>query len=237
MAASHNGSPRGLAVEQLDQAALLHDFYRNYMKRPVDILFSAAALVACLPVLGLACLFIALESPGTPIFKQSRIGKNGKLFYIYKLRTMHDGADRHGFKTDKGDSRVTKLGCFLRDTKLDELPQLFNILCGEMSLIGPRPLSAEESDFVTKELGYGPNHPGFHPTVRPGCTGLEQIYRIHPLVYGERFEWNAHYESRVSFLEDLKILLGTMVMCRLVCIATICGAVVELAWLTETLLR
>jgi len=237
LATSPTGNPRELTMEQLKQGQLFHDFYRDHVKRPVDLVVATVALVACLPVLLLASFLIRLESPGSPLFKQKRIGRNGKPFDILKLRTMYEGADRQGFKTDRGDPRVTRLGNFLRDTKLDELPQLLNIVYGEMSLIGPRPLSVDESEFVTNELGYGSGHPGFFPTVRPGCTGLEQIYRIHPLVYSERFQWNAFYESKLSLMADLKILVATMLMCRLVCLATICGAILELAWIAGFLLR
>lgn len=237
VSATSKGTHKGLAVGRLNAGAFLPDFYRNHVKRPVDVLVSAAALIACLPLFIAVCALIMLETPGSPMFKQKRIGKGGTPFDIYKLRTMYEGADRQGFKTDRGDPRVTRLGNFLRETKIDELPQLWNILCGEMSLIGPRPLSVDESDFVMTELGCGLEHPGFFPSVSPGCTGLEQIYRIHPLVYSERFQWNAYYESKLSFLMDLKILYATTMMCRLVCLATICGGIIELAWIASILVR
>ena len=234
------GSPNSVHGKMhmaVPSAVTIHDFYRNHVKRPVDVAVSALSLCACAPILILAGILILIETPGLPIFRQQRIGKDGKPFDIYKLRTMNAGSDQKGFKTDRSDPRVTRLGKFLRETKIDELPQLLNILRGEMSLIGPRPLSVEESNHVIDELGYNSQHPGFIPKVRPGCTGLEQIYRIHPLVYAERFQWNAYYESKVSLLVDLKVICATVLMCRVLCYAAIFGGIVELAWLASLLIR
>jgi lipopolysaccharide/colanic/teichoic acid biosynthesis glycosyltransferase len=224
-------------MRQLTAGACFHGFYRNYVKRAIDLFIAAIALIISLPVIILSATLISLETPGSPLFFQKRIGQNGKPFYIYKIRTMYVGSDKHGFKTDESDPRVTRLGRILREKKIDELLQLWNILRGDMSLIGPRPLSVDESNFVSNELGYSENYPGFHPKVRPGLTGLEQIYRIHPLVYKERFDWNNHYESKLSFLLDLKVLYATILMCRLVCAAAICGGIIELAILTGLLTR
>ena len=235
MSASSKGALSGLSLGLLRRVASFRNFYRKFVKRPVDILVSATALISCFPVLVVLCAFISLDSPGLPVYKQRRLGKKGILFDIYKLRTMFDGADRHGFKTEPADPRVTRLGNFLREKKLDELPQLWNILRGDMSLIGPRPLSLEESEFVMTELGFSQQHPGFIPTVRPGLTGLEQIYRIHHLVYTERFQWNACYEATLSLLTDLKVLSATVMMCRLVCLATIFGGTLELTFLASML--
>lgn len=237
MSASPKDVQRPLPFRPLAGGVAFRDFYRLYVKRLVDIIGSAIALIICLPVIILAATLIALESPGSPIFFQSRIGKNGKPFNIFKIRTMYVGADKHGFKTDKSDPRVTRLGNVLREKKIDELLQLWNILRGDMSLIGPRPLSVEESEYVCKELGYSEQHPGFHPKVRPGLTGLEQIYRVHPLVYQERFDWNHHYENELSMVLDLKVLHATIFMCRLVCVAAICGGIAELLFLVLLLRR
>lgn len=205
--------------------------YADLLKRLVDAVLAVVLLAVCLPVVLVAAFLICLDSPGSPVFRQRRIGKGGKVFEIWKLRTMHVGAEALGFRTDDGDARVTRIGRLLRETKLDELPQLWNVLRGDMSLIGPRPLSIEECNYLVREHGYSPNHAGFYPTVRPGITGLEQIYRIHPLVYADRFRWNEQYEANLSFWLDLKILLTTVLMCRVVSLAAILGGVMELAWL------
>jgi lipopolysaccharide/colanic/teichoic acid biosynthesis glycosyltransferase len=205
--------------------------YADQLKRVGDAVLAALLLAVCLPVILVAAFLICLDSPGSPIFRQRRIGKGGRVFEIWKLRTMHVGAEALGFRTDEADARVTRVGRLLRQTKLDELPQLWNVVRGDMSLIGPRPLSIEECDYLVREYGYSPSHAGFYPTVRPGLTGLEQIYRIHPLVYEDRFRWNEQYESSLSPWLDLKILLTTVLMCRVVSIAAILGGVMELAWL------
>ena len=213
------------------EATPLQSPYCKYLKPALDITVAWLALIACLPILLVAYLLILCESPGSPIYRQKRIGTGGKPFEIYKLRTMYDGADLLDFKTRTLDSRVTRLGRFLRDTKIDEIPQLWNVIRGEMSLIGPRPLSAEECGFITDILGYPPDYPGFRIRVKPGLTGLEQIYRIHPSVYTDRFAWNADYENKISLAQDLKILVTTMLMCNLVCVVTVVGGILELTWL------
>lgn len=237
MAGYPEGSHRGFSVASRDRGEVGRGLYRDYLKRPIDVVVSAAALIACLPVMAVACALISLETSGLPVYKQKRVGVGGKSFDIYKLRTMYEGADRLGFVTIRGDLRITRLGKFLRDTKIDELPQLWNILRGDMSLIGPRPLSVDECEHVIGSLGYGPEHPGFYPSVLPGLTGLEQIYRIHPLDYRERFLWNAYYETDLSLILDLKVLYATFMMCQLVCIATIFGGIVQLAWIGSLLIR
>src|SRR5262249_19567885 len=141
-----------------------------------------------------------------------------------------------GFCTVNEDSRVTRLGGVLRATKIDEIPQVWNVLRGDMSLIGPRPLSVAECDYIRDCLQYEPSHPGFYPSVRPGLTGPEQIYRIHPSVYSQRFDWNASYEANLSPYLDLKIFVTTMLQCKLVCIATAVGGILELAWLMKFLI-
>lgn len=226
-----------ITLDGTNEAPDYQGFYQDFLKRVVDVLWASAAIVACFPVFLLICLAISLETPGLPIFRQLRIGRDGKPFYMYKLRTMYDGAHNHGFKTDHADPRITRIGSFLRHTKIDELPQLFNVIRSEMSLIGPRPLSTQECQFIINEVGISPQHPGFYPTVRPGLTGLEQIYRIHPLVYRERFRWNDYYERKVSLTLDLKVLYATMARFRLVCLATIFGGILELVILFTTIVR
>jgi lipopolysaccharide/colanic/teichoic acid biosynthesis glycosyltransferase len=232
-----NRMNRDLSIVQISHFEGAPGFYRQHLKRPIDLFFSIIALIACGPAILLAMALIALETGGSPIYKQLRIGKDGGKFFIYKIRTMYEGADKQGFKTDLSDPRVTRLGKFLRDNKIDELPQLINIIKGEMSLIGPRPLSVDESNYVVEELGFSKQHPGFIPRTLPGCTGLEQIYRIHSLIYTERFHWNHYYEDKLSAIVDLKIFYSTVLMCRFICYGAVFGAIVELAWFTYVMLH
>jgi lipopolysaccharide/colanic/teichoic acid biosynthesis glycosyltransferase len=210
------------------QEHISRTIYHQFFKRPLDMVVGIVALIASLPIMAVASLAIWLESRGGPIYKQKRVGKNGRLFELYKLRTMYVGADEAGFKTADQDPRVTRIGTFLRDKKIDELPQLFNVLRGEMSLIGPRPLSLEETDHLTGQLGFSKTDPGLCPRVRPGLTGLEQIYRIHPLSYADRFRWNNGYEEDLSFKIDLKIFLTTILQYRAVCAITACIGIFQL---------
>ena len=235
-----NGNPESLAADSdvaySGEATLGRSFYCRYVKRAIDLVISWLALIACLPVLLVASLLLVLETPGSPIFTQRRVGRRGQPFPIFKLRTMHDGADEKDFRTRTLDTRITRLGKFLRQTKIDEIPQLWNVIRGDMSLIGPRPLSADECSYIADSLGYSPGYPGFHPNVLPGLTGLEQIYRIHPSVYFQRFSWNAEYEKHISPALDLKIFVTTLIQYKPVCAATVIGGIFEIAWLVKLLL-
>lgn len=205
----------------------------NHAKRLFDITFAIVSIVLSSPVLLLALLVVALESPGNPIFVQKRVGKNGRIFDIYKLRTMYQGmvSDNDGFRTAKGDSRLTKSGFILRATNIDELPQLFNILKGDMSLIGPRPLSVDETEYIASHLNIGEHYPGFRPAVRPGLVGLEQVNRTRDLTYLERFQYNHVYETQWTPDLDCRIFLKALIICRHVCFAAIAGSIVVISLL------
>lgn len=205
--------------------------YGTYLKRFLDVLLACLALAVSMPFLLLLGLLLMFETPGSPIFRQARIGTAGNIFQIYKLRTMVAGTESLGFKTANNDQRITRLGNLLRKSKIDELPQLWNVICGQMSLIGPRPLSVDEGNYLQNVLGHDPQEPGFYPQVRPGLTGIEQIYRIHPLVYSERFYWNKYYESNLSASLDLRILLNTIALHSFVCVLVLVAALAELLWL------
>lgn len=182
--------------------------YKNGIKRILDILVSLAVLtVGAIPML-LVALLIRLESPGPAIFRQERIGKDGKVFWFLKFRSMCVGAEHtgSGVYSGKGDARVTRLGRILRATSIDELPQLINILKGDMSLIGPRP-----------PLTY---HPWPYETyteeqrrmfeVRPGITGWAQVNGRKAVEWNRRIEMNVWYVDHVSFLLDMKIFFMTI---------------------------
>lgn len=194
-------------------------------KRVFDILVSFVALLTTAPILALSMIAIAATSKGSPIFKQNRVGRNGEIFSIYKLRSMYVGSHMNGFKTLPEDRRLTSVGAFLRLTNIDELPQLFNILKGDMSLIGPRPLSKQETDYISTSLSVRDDYPGFIPMSRPGLVGLEQINRTRELTYLDRFKFNYHYEENWSVLLDIQIFCRAISVCREVCIASLIGAI------------
>jgi O-antigen biosynthesis protein WbqP len=193
-------------------------------KRAFDILFSMAALILAAPILLAAVILIPVLSPGSPLFLQRRVGQHGKFFSILKLRTMSLGSDSLDFKTASDDERLTPLGRVLRATNIDELPQLINVLKGDMSLIGPRPLSVDETEYIARTLEIDLDYPGFIPQVLPGLVGLEQINRTRDLTYIERFEFNSEYQNCWSVGLDLHIFLKALMVCKDVCLACIVGA-------------
>jgi lipopolysaccharide/colanic/teichoic acid biosynthesis glycosyltransferase len=180
----------------------------EFYKRAFDILFSSALILLIFPwFLPLATLFIRLESKGPVFFRQKRYKKGEEVFTCYKLRTMYvnDEADRVAARKD--DARITKLGSFLRRTHLDELPQLFNVFLGEMSLIGPRP------HMVSENLAFAPliDHYSFRHKVRPGMTGLAQVlgFTGHVTdikVMEKRVEQDIYYIRKWSPLLDIRII-------------------------------
>lgn len=184
-------------------------------KRLLDILVAAFALVICAPVMLLLALAIRLDSPGKAIFRQQRCGKKGRAFTMYKYRTMVPHAEdlKRGLQIINevdgpmfkltNDPRLTRLGRFLRNTNLDELPQLWNVLKGEMSLVGPRPLSMEE-------MQYNPRWRDARLAVRPGMTGLWQVETHTGLNFGDWIQHDINYVHHLSWGLDLNILLRTM---------------------------
>lgn len=174
-----------------------------FIKRTADIIISFLGLVILSPVLLITAIAIKAESEGPVIFKQDRLGKGGKVFRIYKFRSMCVGAEHtgSGVYSGKSDSRVTKVGKFIRATSIDELPQLVNILKGDMSLIGPRPPLTYHPWPVEK---YTP-HQFRMFSVRPGVTGWAQINGRKDVEWNKRIELNVWYTENVSFLLDLKI--------------------------------
>lgn len=203
------------------------------LRRILDVLLASIAFLVSLPILVLLCCAIVFESRGMPIFTQRRIGAGGRTFKLYKLRTMYVNSETASFVTREGDARVTRIGSWLRATKIDELPQLINIFLGDMTIIGPRPLSENESNFIRNQM-LGVDHPGFIPVHAPGLIGLEQINRRRGISYEERFELNALYEQQICWQLDLQILVRSILQCKAVvyCIvlACICEIVSFLAW-------
>jgi lipopolysaccharide/colanic/teichoic acid biosynthesis glycosyltransferase len=178
------------------------------VKRAFDIAFSLGALAVAAPAVALAALAIKLTSPGPVLYRQERIGRDGSLFTIFKLRTMVDGAENATgpVLARRGDPRITPLGRFLRASKLDEVPQFYNVLRGQMSVIGPRP---ERPCFVEAFSRHIPDYPRRHG-VRPGITGLAQVnggYLTHVHV---KLRYDLTYIARCSFRMDLWILGRTI---------------------------
>jgi exopolysaccharide biosynthesis polyprenyl glycosylphosphotransferase len=172
-------------------------------KNIFDFLFSLFSIIILLPLFIIVAILIKFTDKGPIFFKQVRIGKNQKEFYIYKFRTMVVNADKIGpILTQKDDPRVTKVGKILRRTSIDELPQLINILKGEMSLIGPRPEVPEIVKTYTDE-----QKNVFK--VKPGLTGLAQINGRDELSIEEKLKYDIEYINNLSFLLDLKIFLKT----------------------------
>jgi len=175
-------------------------------KRYLDILFSALGLMILLPLFGIVAIAIKLDSKGPVIFKQLRLGLHGREFTMYKFRTMYVGAEKDGVYELKGDKRVTKVGRVLRLTSIDELPQLVNILKGDMSIIGPRPpLTYHPWKFSEYTV---PQKKRF--MVLPGITGLAQVHGRKDLDWDRRIDYDIAYVEQFGFLLDLKILLLTI---------------------------
>jgi lipopolysaccharide/colanic/teichoic acid biosynthesis glycosyltransferase len=176
-------------------------------KRAIDVAVAGTVLLAASPLLAVAAVLIRLESHGHPIYRQRRVGKDGAAFDLYKLRTMVAGAETMGagIALEAGDSRITRVGAMLRRTSLDELPNLINVLRGEMSLVGPRPTVQVQVD------RYTPRQRG-RLSVRPGLTGWAQIHGRTSLPWHERIELDLWYVEHQSLRLDLRILARTVRM-------------------------
>jgi lipopolysaccharide/colanic/teichoic acid biosynthesis glycosyltransferase len=175
------------------------------MKRLIDILGSLAALLLLAPVMILAALAIALESPGPVIFRQTRIGLNGREFGMYKLRSMvRDAAARGAYWTSQDDPRITRVGRFIRLTSIDELPQLVNVIRGEMSLVGPRP------DVPQQRAQYTDGQWSERCSMLPGLTGLAQVELRSTGTEAERLALDLTYVRTHSLALDLRIMWRTL---------------------------
>ena len=176
--------------------------YRKYIKRVLDVIISAVTLLLLSPVLLITALLVRVKFGSPVIFKQERPGLNGKIFKMYKFRTMTDERDSEG-KLLPDEQRLTHFGNVLRSTSLDELPELWNILKGDMSLIGPRPL-------LVKYLPLYSERQSHRHDVRPGITGYAQVHGRNKLDWPERFEMDGYYAENLSFKMDLKIVADTV---------------------------
>jgi lipopolysaccharide/colanic/teichoic acid biosynthesis glycosyltransferase len=176
-------------------------------KRALDVTVASALLALSSPALALAALLIRLETHGHPIYRQRRVGRDGVPFELYKLRTMVSGAETMGagLALSEGDSRITRLGAVLRRTSMDELPNLVNVLRGDMSIVGPRPTVQVQVDrYTERQRG--------RLSVRPGLTGWAQIQGRASLPWSERIELDLWYVEHASLALDLRILWRTVAM-------------------------
>jgi len=177
------------------------------VRRVLDLAIAAVASVLSAPLVAALALAIRLETPGHPIYQQTRIGKNGQPFSIYKLRTMVSGAEftGAGLAIQEGDDRITRVGAFLRRYSLDELPNLWNVLRGEMSIVGPRPtVPVQVEQYSERQRG--------RLAVKPGLTGWAQINGRASLPWPERIELDLWYVEHRSLALDLRILTRTLGM-------------------------
>lgn len=179
--------------------------YRILIKRMLDIFISFILIIILSPILIISAILIKITSPGKVFFKQVRIGRNGTSFKLVKLRTMYNDPNRGLHQTRSGDSQITPVGAVLRRTKIDELPQLINVLRGEMSLVGPRPCLPH----TAKEA---PNWAQRRFEVRPGLTGLAQVNGNIGLSWEQRWIHDVAYVELVNWQTDCKILLKTVLV-------------------------
>lgn len=176
--------------------------YKKFFKRFFDIIISLFALIVLSPVMLIVAILVRIKLGSPVIFKQERPGKNEKIFKLYKFRSMSDKKDENG-KLLPDSERLTKFGKILRATSLDELPEFVNILKGEMSLIGPRPLAVCYLPYYNETEKH-------RHDVRPGLTGLAQINGRNGLNWEERFSYDIEYVNNITFINDVKILFKTV---------------------------
>lgn len=176
--------------------------YECYIKRFIDVVCSICALIMLSPIIVVTFLLVRIKLGSPVLFTQERPGKNGEIFKLYKFRSMTDARDENG-KLLSDDIRLTKFGRLLRSTSLDELPELFNILKGDMSIVGPRPLLVEYLPYYTKEERH-------RHDVRPGLTGLAQINGRNTLTWEEKFAFDIEYVKDITFIKDIQIIFKTV---------------------------
>ena len=177
--------------------------YRKYAKRIFDVIAALAALIILSPIFLIVAVLIRSKLGKPIIFKHQRPGKDEKLFTLYKFRTMTDERDEHNVLLPD-EVRLTKFGRLIRATSLDELPELFNIIKGDMSIVGPRPLEVYFLPYYNEKEKH-------RHDVRPGLTGLAQVNGRNNLTWEQRFEYDLSYISQMSFLTDIKIIYQTII--------------------------
>lgn len=177
-------------------------FYEKYIKHPQDFLCALLATIVLSPVMLVTAILVRIKLGSPVIFIQERPGKDEKIFKLYKFRTMTDGRDKDG-KLLPDEVRLTSFGKKLRSTSLDELPELFNMLKGDMAVVGPRPLLVRYLDRYNE-------HQARRHEVRPGFTGLAQVHGRNAISWEEKFDWDVKYVDSITFLGDWKIIFATV---------------------------
>ena len=194
-------------IEAIDYSNVKGNKLFDVYQRVLDIVLSVVGLLVGIPLIAIFGILIKLEDNGPITYKQERLGKSGKRFYIYKLRSMRTDAEKFGAQwAEKDDPRITKVGKFIRKTRIDEIPQLFNILKGDMSIIGPRP---ERPSFT---MEFNEEIPGFidRLAVKPGLTGWAQVNGGYEITPQEKLIEDIYYIKNRSILLDFKILFKTV---------------------------
>ena len=177
-------------------------FYEKYIKCPLDFILALTALVVLSPIMLVIAILVRIKLGAPVLFRQERPGKDGKIFKLYKFRTMTDAKDENG-NLLPDEERLTRFGRFLRSTSLDELPSLINIICFKMSLVGPRPL-------LVQYLPRYNEHQARRHEVKPGFTGYAQVNGRNSITWEEKFDYDVHYVDNITFIGDLKILFKTV---------------------------
>lgn len=191
----------------IDYSICKNNIFYDIFSRILDILLSLLGLTVGIPLIMIFGILVKLEDGGPIIYKQERLGKDGKIFNLYKIRSMRIDAEKFGVQwAQNNDPRVLNVGKFIRKTRIDEIPQLFNILKGDMSIVGPRPERPVFTMQFNEEIGDFVNR----LSVKPGLTGLAQVNGGYDMTPEEKLEWDIKYIKSTNILLDIKIILKTI---------------------------
>lgn len=191
-----------MGVDEICTVPHRRGFYEKYIKRPQDFICALLAMIVLLPVMIILAILVRTKLGSPVIFRQERPGQNGRIFHLYKFRSMTDQRDENG-ELLPDEVRLTSFGRKLRSTSLDELPELFNILRGDMAVVGPRPL-------LVRYLARYNIHQARRHEVRPGFTGYAQVHGRNSITWEDKFNKDVYYVDHITFLGDWKIIFQTI---------------------------